>query len=279
MRVSSSSLSETAARLEHERERDFFRLLYIIDRARVFAAVPMNKVDWRLTCDCLDDMNHRFADTSFLVGFTGAYVVRNRTGRTLLSRFWLSIYVGLVMCDRELRRATRAPALQYWNSICTLDTEVGRIARVLHTPSRFYEAAPARESASAATGPSATPAHAPLSRYTPRIVSSLFLTTLCAHVFAGSSWRHRTSDDTEETALVLNNRFLRWRVFESRMVQKAERTDYSIHLSWLPSLVASDSLRRSFQCRDLILEESTLGGRLWYRTHFMLLRGLGLAAP
>ncbi|KAG5509331.1 hypothetical protein GH5_06421 [Leishmania sp. Ghana 2012 LV757] len=287
MRVSPNSLSETASRLEEERERDFFRLLYIVDRARRFLAVPVSNVDWRLTCDCLDDMNHRYADTGFLLGFTGAYVLRNRSGRTLLSRFWFSMYLGLVLYDWELRRATRAPALEYWNSICTVDTEVGRIARVLHTPARFYEAAPMSEACSGVSVPRGSTLSSPsaplsasmrdwFSRYTSDTISSVLLTTLLSHLLEGSSWRHRTSDNEEVTALIINNRFFRWRVFESRQVQRSEATEYNISLKWVPNFAASDSLRRSFQCRDLILERSTLGARLWYRMHFSLLRFLGL---
>ncbi|CAJ1006986.1 hypothetical protein Q4I28_002300 [Leishmania naiffi] len=289
MRVSPNSLSDTASRLEQDRERDFFRLLYIVDRARRFLSVPVTNVDWRLTCDCLDDMNHRYADTNFLLGFTGGYVLRNRAGRTLLSRFWFSTYLGLVFYDWELRRVTRAPALEYWNSICTVDTEVGRIARVLHTPARFYEAAPISNTFSGVPPPlsrgsssSSTPTLYGTSmrdwffRYASDTMSSVLLMTLCSYLFAGSSWRHRTGDNVEVTALVINNRFFHWKVFESCQVQRNETTEYNISLKWFPSFAASDSLRRSFQCRDLILERSTLGARLWYRTHFSLLRCLGL---
>ncbi|KAK7196457.1 hypothetical protein NESM_000583100 [Novymonas esmeraldas] len=304
MRISSNSLSEAATQLEQDRARDFFRLLYIVDRARLFLSVPMNNVDWRLTCDCLDEMNHRYADTGFLLGFTGGYVLRNRASHRLLPRLWVSIYLGLVFYDWELRRATRAPALGYWNAICTLDSEVGRIARVLHTPARFYEAAPplpppARAAPSSA--PTVLPPPPPraavpsststsgaradasmrdgLSRAVAGAVSSLLLMTLFTHVFEGSSWRHRDSDSVEVTALVLNNRFLRWTLLESCQVQRSTATEYNISLKWFPSLRASDSLRRSFQCRDLILERSTPGGRLWYRMHFSLLRCLGLDTP
>ncbi|CBZ25166.1 conserved hypothetical protein [Leishmania mexicana MHOM/GT/2001/U1103] len=289
MRISPNSLSEAASQLEQDRERDFFRLLYIVDRARRFLSIPVSNVDWRLTCDCLDDMNHRYADTAFLLGFTGGYVLRNRTGRTLLSRFWFSMYLGLVFYDWELRRATRAPALEYWNSICTVDTEVGRIARVLHTPARFYEAAPMSTAFSgvqpplprgSSSSPSPTPHGASvrdwLCRYISDTTPSVLLTTLCSHLFEGSSWRHRTSDNVEVTALVINSRFFHWKVFESCQVQRNEVTEYNISLKWFPSFAARDSLRRSFQCRELILEKSTLGGRLWYRTHFSLLRCLGL---
>ncbi|KAG5509175.1 hypothetical protein JKF63_06184 [Porcisia hertigi] len=291
MRISPNSLSETASRLEHDRERDFFRLLYIVDRARRVPSLHVSNVDWRLTCDCLDDMNHRYADTGFLLGFTGSYVLRNRTGRTVLSRFWFSIYLGLFFYDWELRQATRAPALEYWNSICTVDTEMGRIARVLHTPANFYEPAPVTEalsseqqslprssSSSFSSAPQSAWIRDGLHRYTSDMVSSVFLKTLCSHVFKGSSWRHSIGENVEVTALVINNRFLHWKVFEWCQVRQRGTTDHSISFKWLPSFATSDSLRRSFQCRDLILERSTLGGRLWYRTHFSLLRCLGLVS-
>lgn len=299
MLVTPHTLSETAQRLEQDRERDFFRLLFIIDRARLFLSVPVSNVDWKLTCDCLDEMNYRYADYAFLLGFTATYVLRNRAGRSFLSRFRFPIYAGLVMYDLELRLATPAPALQYWNSICTVDSEVGRMARVLHTPSCFYEVAgqaPAQSSSSAsssssihgsdASAPSPT-SSALRNAYNASFlgwlmadvrygVQSLLLKNVCSYVFEGSSWRHRLADNTEVTALVLNNRFLRWRVIESRKVQHNERTDYNISLKWLPTLTASDSIRRSFQCRDLIIERSTIGGKLWYKTYFSLLRFLGL---
>jgi hypothetical protein len=293
MPVSHNALSETAQRLEWERERDFFRLLFIIDRARLFASIPVTKIDWKLTCDCLDEMNYRYADYAFFLGFTAAYVLRNRAGRSFLSRFRFPIYAGLVMYDLELRLATPAPALQYWNSICTLDSEVGRMARVLYTPSCFYEVATAAgQSGSSSSGSSgndassmsASPLRTELSsgflswlvadlRYG---AQSLLLKNLCSHVFEGSCWRHRRSDTTEVTALVLNNRFFCWKVIESSTVRHNERTECNISLSWMPTFTASDNIRRSFQCRDLIIERSTLGGKLWYKTYFSLLRLFGL---
>ena len=283
MLVTPSSLSETAQRLEQDRERDFFRLLFIVDRARLFLSVPVMNVDWRLTCDCLDEVNYRYADYAFLLGFTATYVLRNRAGRTFLSRFRFPIYAGLVMYDLELRLATPAPALQYWNSMCALDSEMGRIARVLHTPSCFYEVAPTSADSSGDISPSSFSRRVlDMSIFSSLVadlrygVQSLLLKNLCSYVFDGSCWRHRRSDDTEVTALVVNNRFLRWKVIESCKVQRNERTEYNISLKWLPSLMASESIRRSFQCKDLIMDRSTIGGKLWYKTHFSLLRCFGL---
>ncbi|KPI88511.1 hypothetical protein ABL78_2407 [Leptomonas seymouri] len=286
MLVSHSSLSEAAQRLERDRERDFFRLLFVIDRARLFFSVPVTNVDWKLTCDCLDEMNYRYADYAFLLGFTATYVLRNRAGRTFLSRFRFPIYAGLVMYDLELRQATPAPALQYWNSICTLDSEVGRLARVLHTPRRFYEVGPALgqgesdasfssslHGGSSASFPSWFMADL---RYG---MQSLLLKNFCSFIFAGSSWRHPCSDNTEVTALVVSNRFFHWRVLESKKVLTSRGTEYNVSLKWLPTLTASDSIRRSLQCRDLIMERSTIGGKLWYRAHFLLLRCFGLDLP
>lgn len=287
MLVTHSSLSEAAQRLEQDRERDFFRLLFIVDRARLFLSVPLSSVDWKLTCDCLDEMNYRYADYAFLLGFTATYVLRNRAGRSFLSRFRFPIYAGLVMYDLELRLATPAPALQYWNSICTLDSEMGRIARVLHTPSCFYEAASATPQTSGTSLPSSSvspafseePNRSFLSWLVADVrygVQSLLLKRLCSHVFEGSCWHNRRSDDAEVSALVLNNRFLHWRVIESAKVQHGERTDYNISLNWLPTLTSTDSIRRSYQCRDLIMERSNLGGKLWYKTYFSLLRCFGM---
>ncbi|KPA75028.1 hypothetical protein ABB37_08717 [Leptomonas pyrrhocoris] len=284
MIVSHSSLSEGAQRVEQDRGRDFFRLLFLFDRARLSLALPVTSVDWKLTLDCLDEMNYRYADYAFLLGFTATYVLRNRGGRTFLSRFRLPIYAGLVMYDLELRLATPAPALQYWNSICTLDSGLGRVARALHTPRCFYEVAsdPQESHSDAASSFSALHGGTRTSFFSWLMADlcygaqSLLLKNVGSYVFDGSCWRHRRSDNVEVTALVVNNRFFRWPIIESCKGQKMEGTEYNINMQWLPTPVADDNIRRSFQCHDLIMEKSTVGGKLWYKTYFALLRLFGL---
>lgn len=275
MRVSSNDLSDAARRMELDREKDFFRLLYVAEKSFEGGALQMNDVDWRLACDCLDQKNYRYADFWFLLGFTSTYVLRNRTGRSILSRLRFPFYMGLVGYDCGLRMTPSAPALRFWNSICMVDSEFGRIARELHTPDCFYEAAADVQPLST-TPSSSVPFFTWVTEDIHFVAQSLLLRKVWSNLFEGSVWNPRSTDGSAAVSLVISNRFFRWKPIEIRRPRSDGVIVTEIFFQYLPQWYPTRAMTRSYHCRHLIIDRSTLGGRLWYNTSFLLLGLFGV---
>lgn len=271
MRVKSGILGENATQLEQAREKDFFRLLYIADKSRHTNVNTIDSVEWRLTCNCLDEINHRYADFYFLAVFLAACPLRRAPGRTFWQRYRLPLYLGLVSYDYGLRETSPSPAVQFWNSVCVLDTDMGRVARILHCPTRFYEVVPGgakRQSSSASSGV------ASWKETVKEVVRMLFLTRLLSFTFEDSCWKERIGD-ADTTALVVGSRFFKWKLFELQRRPTQQDVSYRLELGLFPKLGSTRNMRRAYRCKDMILERSTLGGKLWYGSHFTIMRFLG----
>ncbi|ORC88217.1 uncharacterized protein TM35_000182740 [Trypanosoma theileri] len=266
MFLSANEVSQAAFQEENARRKDFFTLLYVVER-RLYS--PTN-VEWCLMEHCLDEINYKYADFSFLMGFVSAIALRRRKGRSFISRYRLPLYVGLVGYDSGLRTTNPCPSVTFWNSVTLLESPLGETARVLHAPDCFYEV-------NYRNGNNSNLSTSYLSwlwNSGAFIADSLLLKSLLRYTFDQSSWRQRNNESTV-TGLVVNGRFFRWNLFEIRTHKSESSTTYDLKIG-LPRFMASLALRRSYRSREMILERSSFGGKLWYSVHFALMRVLGL---
>lgn len=266
MRVSSPTLSTRATEKERECQKNFFKLL-ILEQDNLAGRKNLSTVEKTLILDCVDELNCRYADFSFLVAFAASYSLRNRTATTLLRRYRLPLYIGLVGYECGLRSTSLAPAMNFWNATCVLDSPLGTSVRWLSCPSTFFE-----------VKGDESPEHytsylAWLGSVTRLVGSSILLEKTLARVFDGTCWKTHYND-AEVSSLVVNSRFFKWTVFSLQKTQTLSEVKYNL-LFTTPNLF-STNLVRSSMCQKFILENSTLAGRVWYGTHFALLRlGLG----
>ncbi|ESS63218.1 hypothetical protein TcG_08977 [Trypanosoma cruzi] len=266
MLLSQPGVSRAALQEENARRKDFFTLLYLAQR-RLYS--PTN-VEWRLMEHCLDDINNKYADFSFLVAFAASLALRNRKGRFFISRYRIPLYLGLVGYDNALRSTNPCPTMTFWNSITLLESPLGETARALHAPSCFYEVK-----------------EYPMSNKdvgesylfwlwdnSKLIVESLFLNSFLRSILDQSCWK-QASGDTTVTSLVINTRFSRWYVFSYQKEAYSGQVKHRMKIS-LPTLSGQLGLRWSYRSREMILERASFGGQLWYGVHFALMWLLGL---
>ncbi|RNF13829.1 uncharacterized protein Tco025E_06035 [Trypanosoma conorhini] len=266
MFFSQVGVSRAAHQEENARRKDFFTLLYLVQR-RLYS--PTN-VEWRLMEHCLDDINNKYADFSFLVAFSASLALRNRKGSSFLSRYRLPLYVGLVGYDSGLRTTNPCPTLTFWNCVTLLESPLGETARVLHAPSCFYEV---KEYPMAGKDTS-------LSYFSwlwssgKFMAQSLLLRSLLHSIFEQSCWKQANGGKTV-TTLVINNRFFKWYVFSYQTTVSGGQVKYWMKIG-LPAFNGKLGLRRSYRTRELILERASFGGQLWYGAHFALMQVFGL---
>ncbi|RNF00668.1 hypothetical protein TraAM80_07515 [Trypanosoma rangeli] len=259
-------VSRAALQEENARRKDFFTLLYLVQR-RLYS--PTN-VEWRLMEHCLDDINNKYADFSFLVAFSASLALRNRKGCSFLSRYRLPLYMGLVGYDTGLRTSNPCPTLAFWNCVTLFEGPLGETARVLHAPSCFYEVKEYPMNNRDAS----------LSYFSwlwnngKFVAQSFFLRSLLHSIFDQSSWK-QTNGDITVTTLVLNNRFFKWCVFRYQTAVSGGQAKYWMKIG-LPTFNGQLGLRWSYRSRELILKRASFGGQLWYRAHFALMQVFGL---
>ncbi|KEG13906.1 hypothetical protein DQ04_00721080 [Trypanosoma grayi] len=268
MLLSATNVSAAAFQEENARRRDFFTLLYVVER-RFYSPTS---VEWRLIEHCLDEINYKYADFSFLVAFASTVALRNRKGHSFVSRYRFPFYIGLVGYDSGLRTTNPCPSLTFWNSVTLLDSPLGETARTLHAPNCFYEVKQQQKEKSN------TDSNLSYLLWVWEsctfLANSLLLQTLLRHTFEQTCWRQKI-DESTVTSLNVNSRFFRWAIFEHRVRKGTQETTYEMKIS-LPRLSGSLGLRRSYRSSDMILERSSFGGQVWYSVHFALMRLLGL---
>ncbi|CBH14193.1 hypothetical protein, conserved [Trypanosoma brucei gambiense DAL972] len=259
MLISAADVSSAALREEIQRRKDFFALLNVVAH-RMYTPTT---VEWRLIDHCLGEINYRFADFSFLVGFLLVMPIC-RHKRTAFSRYVLPFYAGLVAYDNALRLTNPCPAVTFWNSVVLLDGHLGETARQIYAPKCFYKV----ENGHRQTG-------APV-RYATFLhllwdtvsvtAGSLLLQTLLRYTFNRSSWMHESGGSTV-TSLVISTRLFIWNVFALKSEDTSVGREYTLRLS-LPHFIVSPGLVHSYRSRHLILSRSSFGSHMWYLAHF-----------
>nr|CCC92768.1 conserved hypothetical protein [Trypanosoma congolense IL3000] len=264
MLISARDVSFTASRKENERRRDFFALLQVVAKQ----SYSPTDVEWRLIDHCLGEVNYKYADFLFLMGFTLALVPRMRQRGSFVSRNLFPLYVGLVGYDAGLRATNPCPAISFWNSVVFLDGPFGETARLIHAPRCFYDV----ENSWAKIGDEVRRVSFLhwLWDSGSFMANSLFLGAVFRHTFNRSCWRHDI-DGCRLTSLVVNCRFFIWNVFTFRSRITGVEGVSSIAMD-LPHVVLPLGLVRSYRSRHLILGQSSTGSKLWYSVHFSLVR-------
>lgn len=269
MRVSPMDISPTAVQKEQEHENDFFKLLFIADKQQTFSSCRISQAEWRITSDCLDQVNYRYADYFGLLSFAVFYPMHNRLARGVLARYRLPLYLSLVGYDCGLRATSQYPAITYWNSICMLNSDMGNIARTLNSPESLYEVVDKSAGARGDRPPSFLTWLGDTALFA---AESLLLRKLLSHTFADSCWMEEHDENTKYSSFVINSRFFRWRLLDAKLIYERERVIYEINTSLFPVFGFSQNMRRSYRCRHLIMERSSVGARLWYGSNFALMR-------
>ncbi|CCW67823.1 unnamed protein product [Phytomonas sp. Hart1] len=270
----SPNISSLVASKEQELESDFFRLLRIIYEKHTFSKMDIGVADWKITENCLDEINYRYADLYSLVAFAASYPFRNKCSRSFFARNRLPVYFGLVGYDIGLRSTSPHPAINYWNSICVLNSDMGCVARMIRYPDAFYEVI--WDGDRKISNPNYM---IWVSERLRPVICPLLLQEVFTRVFESSSWREDRDDGIIVTSLVINNRFFRWNPLKIITQTKSGRIFYETHLAMRPSFGVSRNMRRSYHCQGIIMERSTLAGRLWYGAHFLIMHMFGWERP
>ncbi|CCW65322.1 unnamed protein product [Phytomonas sp. EM1] len=270
----SPKVSSSAVLKEQELESDFFKLLRIICEKHTSSKVDIGVSDWKLTENCLDEINYRYADFYFLVAFASTYPFRNKCSRSFFARNRLPLYFGLVGYDIGLRSTSPYPAISFWNSICVINSDMGRAARMIRCPDSFYEVVWDENHTIRNQNFMVW-----VSEKLRPVICPLLLQDVFTSVFEASSWKEERNDGIIVTSLVINNRFFRWDPFKILTTTKSGKIIYQVQLALSPSFGVSRNMRRSYHCRDIIMERSTLAGRVWYGAHFLIMYMFGLERP
>lgn len=238
--------------MEEERVSNFFELLRLVKKDELH----LTPNEWLLTCHCLDELNHRRGDITFLCASVFSFICQKKTASRRI-KWATSLYIGLVSYDLTLQQRVIAPATVYWTSISTIDSELGRAARSLYTPPCYYAA-----NYSVADSLSLLQL----------LARSMFLKTWCSSLFYGSCSSVPLPDGTHMSRLTASSRFWRWNMVQ--VISDNGRDHFVMNL--YPRILVEKNLLHSYQNRDVFLSRTSLPGRLWYKFHFAIISGLGL---
>lgn len=245
-------VQEKTSLMEEERVSNFFQLLHRIKKDNLH----LTPSEWLLTCHCLDELNHRRGDMTFLCAAAFSFMCQKRTTSRRM-KWFTSFYIGLVAYDLSLQQRIIAPATVYWTSIATLDSDLGRAARKLYTPPCYYAA-----NYSVADSLSLVQL----------LARSLFLKTWFKSIFYGSCSNVSLPDGTHMSRLIASSRFLRWNMAQVISDNGGNHFVIGVH----PGIYVDKTLLHSYQYRDVFLPETSAVGRWWYKLHFSIISGLGL---
>lgn len=236
--------------MEEARTNNFFQLLQLSWERRI----EVSSKEWMLTTYCLDELNNRFADVAFLTGFTLAMILQ-ASHRRRIRKWLLAVYSGLVLSDFSLQRKQMAPASEYWAAVTSLDTNLGRAARRIYTPTYRFADAPSIETTKT---------------FLQMGSDSLLLRTWLPTIFQNSAWKKTVPSGSMVSSLAISSRFFTWHILS------ISADGPSMSLSAPKPVIRPDaSLIQSYRCRESFMPYLTLSQKWWYNVQFAVLKLLG----
>lgn len=233
--------------IENRSVVNFFKL------ASCLSTMPnVNSKEWFLTNYCLDELNYRQPQIAFLCSSGICFWAGKRAFLSFPHNWCKSVYVGLVFYDLSLHSRNPFPATQYWISVSTLESDIGRAARRIYTPGSYspvsftsYE----HNSLISILG------------------QSLILRRWAQYTFEKSCFRQSIPrTDSKLTLLRISSNFFDWDLVEII----SDCSSRKIKVQFLPSFRISNTLLLSHSNRDVFFPHMSLLGRCWYTLQFML---------
>lgn len=218
-----------------------------------FDTIPtISSKEWFLTTFCVDELNYRLPQTSFLCGAGLFFWCGKRSFVPSLRNWCRSMYFGLVCYDVCLQQRNRFPATTFWMSASTLESDMGRATRRIYTPRyHLFENFPGVESV-------------PLLKF---IVRSILLQSWLQCIFEGSHFPQSIRGTERKLSRIrISSNFLQWNIL--RCV--SDNSDMKLVVNIFPSIQANEALLLSYKNRDVFLPHMSIFSTWWYKLNFTI---------